>query len=215
MHSIIVVVEVPAPGFSLEVTPDSLTVEPGSSGTSTITVTSVMGFAGTVSLSTTVSDPCLTASLDPTSVVLSADEAEISVLTVEVDPLTPPGFYSVIVDGSSGFLIDFAFVLVTVGPEDTTPPLWPPGSSLIASETGATHVSLSSTAAIDDVAVDGYLVYQDSVLAATVSGATTSLTVTGLASGTSYAFKVEAADATGEHQHRWPLTDGYNCRATQ
>src|SRR5436190_1932533 len=63
----------PPPDFGISATPASLSLQIGSSGTSTIALTSLNGFAGTIGLSTSIacSGLCLiypTASLNPTSV---------------------------------------------------------------------------------------------------------------------------------------------------
>src|SRR5437867_4444093 len=63
----------PPPDFGISATPASLSIQIGSSGTSTIALTSLNGFAGTIGLSTSIacSGLCLiypTASLNPTSV---------------------------------------------------------------------------------------------------------------------------------------------------
>lgn len=63
--------------------------------------------------------------------------------------------------------------------------------------TGVTtsSVSLAWDASTDNVGVTGYEVYNDSTLAATVSG--TTATVTGLTADTEYTFTVQAKDAAG------------------
>src|SRR5436309_8078886 len=67
----------PPPDFGISATPASLSIQIGSSGTSTIALTSLNGFAGTIDLSTSIacSGLCLiypTASLNPTSVTLTS-----------------------------------------------------------------------------------------------------------------------------------------------
>src|SRR5438034_505941 len=67
----------PPPAFGISATPASLSLQIGSSGTSTIALTSLNGFAGTIGLSTSIacSGLCLiypTASLNPTSVTLTS-----------------------------------------------------------------------------------------------------------------------------------------------
>ena len=76
---------------------------------------------------------------------------------------------------------------------DTQPPSAPSGLTV----TGRTSssVSLSWTAAADNVGVTGYEVYQGSSPATTVTGL--SATVSGLSPSTSYGFKVRARDAAG------------------
>jgi lysophospholipase L1-like esterase/pectin methylesterase-like acyl-CoA thioesterase/chitodextrinase len=79
---------------------------------------------------------------------------------------------------------------------DTTAPVWVNGS-LIASNVTQTGLTLSWNEASDDVGVTGYQVYQGATLLATVTGSVYTYNVTGLWSGTSYTFTVQAGDAAG------------------
>ncbi|MCZ8521609.1 fibronectin type III domain-containing protein [Paenibacillus mucilaginosus] len=76
---------------------------------------------------------------------------------------------------------------------DTQAPTAPSGLT----STGKTQssVSLSWNASTDNTGVTGYDVYRDSVLAASVTG--TSATVSGLTPNTAYTFTVKAKDAAG------------------
>ncbi len=80
---------------------------------------------------------------------------------------------------------------------DTTAPVWPEGSELYASGISKTGLWLNWTAAQDDTKVTSYRVYRDSRLIATVPGNTSNYYVTGLTSGTTYMFSVQAGDAAG------------------
>jgi hypothetical protein len=78
-------------------------VSRGSSATSTITVSSLSGFTGTVSLSASVAPSVHhspTATLNPSSVTLTSSPAS-SILTVNTRS-TPVGTYIVTVTGTSG-----------------------------------------------------------------------------------------------------------------
>lgn len=76
---------------------------------------------------------------------------------------------------------------------DTQAPSAPAGLS--ASNITATSVSLSWTAATDNVGVTGYDVYQGNSIATSVTG--TSANITGLTANTAYQFRVKAKDAAG------------------
>jgi len=76
---------------------------------------------------------------------------------------------------------------------DTQAPTAP--SSLAATETTTSTVSLSWLASTDNVGVTGYNVYMNGVLKTTVTGLTT--TITGLTASTTYSFYVTAKDAAG------------------
>lgn len=79
------------------------------------------------------------------------------------------------------------------GGEDTQAPTMP--TSLAAGEVTASSVTLTWDASSDDTGVAGYLVHRDGVQVADVSG--TSVTDSGLAADTSYAYTVAAYDAAG------------------
>jgi hypothetical protein len=83
--------------------------------------------------------------------------------------------------------------VTTPAPPDTTAPSTPAG--LISSALTQTSLTLSWSAATDNVGVSGYRVYRDGALVA--SPATTSASITGLSASTSYAFTVAALDAAG------------------
>ncbi len=97
--------------FSVSPSPPSVTVQAGSSGTSTVTLTSLYSFAGTINLSTTVSPSGLTASLSPTSLTLTSGGTAASTLTLSSPK---PGTYAVTVQGNGGSLSHSVTVTVTV-----------------------------------------------------------------------------------------------------
>lgn len=80
---------------------------------------------------------------------------------------------------------------------DTVLPTWPEESQLQAKNIKDISVTLYWTAAIDNVGVAKYNIYQDGELIANVTGDATEYVVTGLTGSTEYEFAVEAADATG------------------
>ncbi|HEX9197633.1 MAG TPA: hypothetical protein VF906_07555 [Candidatus Bathyarchaeia archaeon] len=105
----------PSPDFSISASPASISVPPGSSGTSSISLASIGGFTGTVSLSSTVSPSGPTVSLNPASITLSSGSTATSTLTVQTQSSTPIGTYTVTVKGSSGSLSHSTTVSVSVG----------------------------------------------------------------------------------------------------
>jgi chitodextrinase len=86
-----------------------------------------------------------------------------------------------------------ALTLTTLAPPDVLAPTAP--ADLAATALTPNSLTLSWSAAVDNVGVSGYRVYRDGVLVATPSG--TAATVAGLAAGTAYAFTVTAFDAAG------------------
>jgi len=87
-----------------------------------------------------------------------------------------------------------------LGQSDTTAPTAP--SALSATPAGATQINLAWTAATDNVAVTGYRVERCqgagcASFAQIATPTTTSFNDTGLSAGTSYSYRVRAADAAG------------------
>ncbi len=78
---------------------------------------------------------------------------------------------------------------------DTTPPT--AATNLVANNPTSNSVALSWTAATDNIGVASYQIYANNALKATVSGTTTSTTVTGLSPLTTYEFYIIAKDASG------------------
>ena len=88
--------------------------------------------------------------------------------------------------------------------QDTAAPVWPEGSALSSSGVSQTGLWLNWTAAQDNTQVTSYRIYRDSNLIATVPGNTSNYYVSGLYSGTSYMFSVQAGDAAGNWSSNGP-----------
>lgn len=77
---------------------------------------------------------------------------------------------------------------------DTTVPSWPEDSTLTRIAVSSDSVTLTWTAANDDVAVTSYKIFQNGTPVQDIEGSTT-CTIDGLTANTEYVFKVEAVDA--------------------
>jgi hypothetical protein len=114
--------------FAINSNPASLTVSQGSSGTTSVTASSLNGFSGIVDLTVTVSPSGPQSSVNPSSVTLSAGGSASSTLTVSTSPSgyysTPlaQGSYSVNITASSGTVHHSTTVSLTIGSTSTTPP---------------------------------------------------------------------------------------------
>jgi uncharacterized membrane protein len=117
-RSISILVNVTGPDFRMTATPNFLTFKEGQSATSTITLTSILGFAGTITLSSSSYAP-VTTSLAAPALVLTAGGTANTTLTVLTPAAGPPGIYSVYVSGSSANnIFRSAYVNVNVtGPD--------------------------------------------------------------------------------------------------
>jgi len=98
------------PDFRLSASPSSLSITQGASGTSTITVTPVNGFAGSVSLSASGLPGGVTASFNPSSTTST------STLTLAAGSSATTGTFTVTITGTSGALSHTTTVTLTVNP---------------------------------------------------------------------------------------------------
>src|SRR3989449_4872758 len=127
------------PNFSISANPTILTLQSGSSAASTITLTSRFTFNGTISLTTSVTPSGLTASLSPTSVVVTSGTIATSSLTANS---ATAGTYTIIVTGTSGSLVHSATVMVKV--TDFTIAANPVRISIPVGASGSSTITLAS-----------------------------------------------------------------------
>ncbi len=98
----------PPPDYNVSVSPASLTIGPGFSATTTVTVTSLNGFAATTActswwgnLDIQANSPnSLAASASPACINLKSNQTSSTTLTVTASPQTTPGNYRVTVSAS-------------------------------------------------------------------------------------------------------------------
>jgi len=113
----LVVTPAPPPDFTISANPSAITLNRGTSATSSLTLTSLSGFSGNIMISTTVS-PVVgngpTVSLNPTSVTVPPGGMVNSLLTVSTSGTTPRQGYTVFVIGTSGGLSHSTQISLTV-----------------------------------------------------------------------------------------------------
>jgi len=104
------------PDFTISLNPTSLTVQQGSSGQTTLTVTPQNGFTGTVALSLVdgSGNPVSGINLSPTSVTVSGSSPVNQTLTVSAAASVAPGIYNLQVRATSGSLTKTANLSLTV-----------------------------------------------------------------------------------------------------
>ncbi len=100
--------------FHLLANPSSLSVPRGSSGNSTIALTSVDGFSGNVDLSVTFTGGSLAVALSPTVLTLAPNGTDTSYLTIIVGTTASIGQYDFTTSAVSGTLLGSTIVHLTV-----------------------------------------------------------------------------------------------------
>ncbi len=109
--------------FGVAANPISLSIPIGSSSTTTLTLTSVNGFSGSVSLTAKVTPTSLTAGLSPAQPTAALSSSAVNLqpsgtasatLTVSASLLTTPGTYIVTITATSGNVSHTTSVTVTV-----------------------------------------------------------------------------------------------------
>ncbi len=169
-----------APGFSLALSPTSLTIQQGESGTSSATVTRVGGFSGAVALTVTGAPTGMSVTSDPGSVTGTS-----STLTVSVAGSVDPGAYPLTVTGTAAGLSDQTATLTVTVTEAPAPSfslnLTPSSLSIAQGDNGTSAVDITRDGGFDgEVALSvngvpaGVTATPDP---ATTAGATSTLTV--------------------------------------
>jgi subtilase family serine protease len=103
------------PNFTISASPATLSVNPGSNGTSTITVTSQNSFSSATTLSVTGLPTGVTAAFSSNPVTPPANGSTTSILTLSASASATLGTATVTVTGTSGSLVHSATIALTVG----------------------------------------------------------------------------------------------------
>lgn len=120
-HSALVSVNVVAPNdFTLSASPSYIAIEPGSTGSSIISLASLKGFSGTVSLSASISPSGPQLSIDPSNQPLSSGSTANSTLTISTTSTVLGGNYSIAVKGSGNGIAHTVTLKLKVGSNFTT-----------------------------------------------------------------------------------------------
>jgi hypothetical protein len=129
------------PDFSLSASPSSLAVTQGSSGTSTITVTKLNGFTGTVNLSASGLPAGVTATFNP------ASTTGTSTLTLTASSTATVGTKTVTITGTSGNLTHTTTISLTVNsanPPDFTIAVSPTSLTVARGASGSYKVTITA-----------------------------------------------------------------------
>lgn len=131
---------VTGPDFNITLNPPALAFDVGQSSSTTVTVTSLAGFAGTVTL-TVVAPRGVTIS-SPASLNLTPNGSNASTLVIGTTNSTLAGTYTITVTGTSGATIRTATLTVNIGDFQVT--IDPISVTLTAGGSGEFRVQLQS-----------------------------------------------------------------------
>ena len=115
----------PPPDFGISAIPTFLIIQAGNQATSTIFLTSLGGFQGTITVfeSSAALSVGINSTLTPSSVTLQANGSATVVLTILTATFTPASFNSLTITAISGALSHSAFFTVQVTPPPDEPPV--------------------------------------------------------------------------------------------
>ena len=192
--------------FTISASPTTLSIQQGSSGTSTISTT-VVGSAGTVSLSAGVSPSGPTASLSQAAVSAGSS----STLTVNVGASVATGAYTVTVTGTEGTNTHSTTVTVTV---TALPP--PPDFTISANPTSLSIQQGSIGTSTIGTTIVGSAGTVSLTAAVLPSGPTASLSLAAVSAGNSSTLTVNvgASVATGTYTVTVTGSEGTNTHST-
>jgi alpha-tubulin suppressor-like RCC1 family protein len=187
-------------GIGLDASPGQDTYYTGQTGSASVTVWDETG-APVSSLGT----PNFTATVDGTSVSASVYGNGDGTYALDF-PAGSLGAHTLTIECADSRGMTSSTTLQYAVAADTTPPSWPPGSSLTDQGLTSGGMTLTWTPATDDAGVSSYAVYENgNLLSDQITG--TSYQVTSLEANTPYSFEVEAGDAAGNWSTGGPALD--------
>jgi subtilase family serine protease len=128
----------PSPDFAISASPNPITINAGSQGTATVTISAINGFNDQVNLTASAAGG-LTATLNPTQVTGTGT----STLTITVPQGTPSDVYQVTVTGMSGSAIHSTTVGVQVTTADFSLSVKPTSLTIKQGSTGTATVTVN------------------------------------------------------------------------
>ncbi|MDO8473832.1 MAG: CAP domain-containing protein [Dehalococcoidia bacterium] len=190
----------PAPNFSLSASPSALNIAAGNSTSSTIAVTSVGSFNGTVGLTIAPVPAGWMVTLAPTSLAIVSGGSRSSLLSITVPSSAQTGTYTFTVSGTSGSISHSATVIVNTQGIRTTPS----APQNLKATAGNVQVALTWSAPSLDgaTAPSNYRVYRRTAstsptLLATL-GKVFSYNDSAVTNGQTYYYTVTAVNSAGE-----------------
>jgi len=147
MVGMFVVQSPPGPDFGLTSNPSSVAILLGSNANSTITVSSINNFAGTITFSANSSPAGPTTSFGANPVMVSSGGTANSRLTISIPQTISLGLYSITVTGtnSSGSPSHTTAISVTVTKPDFSITSSPTSLTVAPNSSGTTSITVTST----------------------------------------------------------------------
>jgi uncharacterized membrane protein len=193
------------PDFSIFASPSFLTIAQGGSQSSTITLTSVNGFNGTLTL-TSNAPSGISVSLLSQTLTLRSGGTNSTTLNVSVPSTTPTGFYSVTVTGTNGTISHSVGISVQVVGPDFSVSAQPTLVTVPQGKSGVSTITLASLAGFAgtvNLSVYGSLAASFSKTSVTLSSggtASSNLTISGFTNYPGYYYlTVTAFSGTVAH----------------
>lgn len=133
------------PFYAIDASPATLVTDVGASNSSLITLTSLNGFTGTVTLSGSVDPSGPTQSLFPTTIVLTSGIQDFSTLSITVGSSVAPGKYNVtVIATNTTFSSNSVIVHLIVPPLDFSISSNPTTVTINATASGSARLTLTS-----------------------------------------------------------------------
>jgi hypothetical protein len=190
----------PAPNFSLSASPSVFNILAGTSTSSTITITSINSFVGTIGLNITLVPAGWTVTFTPTSLAIGSGGSGVSNFSITVPSTAQTGIYTFNVVGTSGPISHSGTVTVNIKGIQNAPS----APQNFKATAGNAQVALTWSAPLNNgaSAILNYRIYRR-----TASTSTTLLTTLGnvlsyndsaVANGQTYYYTVTAVNSAGE-----------------
>ncbi|HKV62229.1 MAG TPA: protease pro-enzyme activation domain-containing protein [Candidatus Acidoferrum sp.] len=194
----------PIQGFNLSAVPGSLTLVQGSSGSSTVTVSTFGGFSGSVSLTASGLPGGVTASFSP------ASTTGTSTLTLTAGKTAATGTGTVTITGTSGSLTNSTTISLTVnGAPDFSLSAAPGSISLTQGSSGASIITVTPQNGFTgsaNLSVSGMPSGVNASLSPSSTSGTSTLTLAASSTATTGGFTITVTATSGSLTHTVSVT---------
>src|SRR6266568_3109214 len=173
IHSLNVTVRVP--DFNMTANPVTLSISPGSTGSSQVLFQSLNGFQGGISTTVSVSPAGPKATLSPNNPSLTTNGTTSSILSIQVPSNQAAGVYNVTIKATSGSLLHLLVVQVHVGQHPSATVVSCTPSSVVVNQASTCTATVSDTSTISPVTPTGTVTFAETGSAGSFSSTTCTL----------------------------------------